>query len=60
MCMVMVEIIFPPCYWSDEELVDIPSEDLWCEIADCMFFPNTTEYVNRLNSELQRRDSLSS
>jgi hypothetical protein len=55
MFMVEVEMIFPPCYWSDEELADIPSEDLWCEIADCMFFPNTQDYVQQLQNELDRR-----
>lgn len=53
-------MILPLCFWTEEELKLIPSEDLWCEIADCMFFPNTTEYVERLNAELKRRDSISS
>jgi len=50
-------MIFPPCYWSDEELADIPSEDLWCEIADCMFFksPEVDAYVQQIHIELNRR-----
>lgn len=59
MCMVEVEMILPPSFLTEEEMKEAPSEDLWCEIADCMFFPNTTEYVNQLNSELQRRASIS-
>jgi len=57
MFMVEVEMIFPPCYWSDEELADIPSEDLWCEIADCMFFksPEVDAYVQQIHIELNRR-----
>ena len=30
-------MILPPCFWTEEELQSIPSEDLWCEIADAMF-----------------------
>jgi len=53
-------MILPPSFLTEEEMKEAPSEDLWCEIADCMFFPNTTEYVERLNAELKRRDSISS
>lgn len=49
-------MILPPSFWTEEELKSIPSEDLWCEIADAMFFENTTEYINLLNSELQQRN----
>lgn len=60
MCMVEVEMILPPCFLTEEEMKKAPSEDLWCEIADSMFFSNTTEYVEQLNAELKRRDSISS
>ena len=60
MCMEEVKMILPPSFLTEEEMKEAPSEDLWCEIADCMFFPNTTEYVERLNAELKRRDSISS
>jgi len=49
-------MILPPCFLTEEEMKDAPSEDLWCEIADAMFFENTTEYINLLNSELQQRN----
>lgn len=49
-------MILPLCFWTQEELQSIPSEDLWCEIADAMFFENTTEYVNLLTYELQQRN----
>lgn len=53
-------MILPPAFLTKKQMKESPSEDLWCEIADCMFFPNTTEYVKQLESELQHRDSISS
>jgi hypothetical protein len=49
-------MILPPCFLTEEEMKDAPSEDLWCELADAMFFENTTEYVNLLNNEIQQRN----
>lgn len=49
-------MILPPSFWTEEELIDIPSEDLWCELADAMFFSNTKDYVEQLNNELKKRE----
>lgn len=44
-------MILPLCFWTEEELKDIPSEDLWCELADAMFYssPEVDAYVQLLN-----------
>lgn len=56
MFMVQVEMmILPLSFWSEEELKDIPSEEIWCEIADCMFFGNTNDYLYRMKAELESR-----
>jgi hypothetical protein len=53
-------MILPPCFWTEEELKSIPDEDIWCEIADMMFFssPEIDSYVQRMNLELNRRKSV--
>ena len=51
-------MILPPCFLSQEQMKEAPSEDLWCEIADAMFFSNTKEYVEQIHTELKHRDSL--
>ena len=52
-------MILPLCFWTKEELQSIPSEDLWCEIADAMFYssyiPQVDAYVQLLNGELDNR-----
>lgn len=52
-------MILPLCFWTEEELKLIPSEDLWCEIADAMFYssyiPEVDAYVQRMNDELKSR-----
>jgi hypothetical protein len=52
-------IILPPCFLTEEEMKDAPSEDLWCEIADAMFYssPEVDSYVQLLNTELKQRNS---
>jgi hypothetical protein len=52
-------MILPLCFWTEEELQSIPSEDLWCEIADAMFCssPEVDAYVQLLNTELKGRNS---
>jgi len=51
-------IILPPCFLTEEEMKDAPSEDLWCELADAMFYssPEVDAYVQLLNTELKGRD----
>lgn len=51
-------MILPPCFLTEEQIKDAPSEDLWCEIADCMFFksPEVDVYVTLLENELHRRN----
>jgi hypothetical protein len=51
-------IILPPCFLTEEELQSIPSEDLWCEIADAMFYssPQVDAYIKRIDDELKQRD----
>ena len=53
-------MILPLCFWTEEELKSIPSEDLWCEIADAMFCssPEVDAYVQLLNTELKQRDEI--
>ena len=50
-------ILFPPSYWTDDELKDIPTSDLSCEIADTVIIntPEAEEYLNRLIKEIQNR-----
>jgi len=50
-------IILPPCFLTEEEMKDAPSEDLWCELADAMFYssPQVDAYVKLLNDELNQR-----
>jgi len=50
-------MILPLCFWTEEELEFIPDEDIWCEIADAMFYPSpeTDAYVQRMNDELKSR-----
>jgi hypothetical protein len=50
-------MILPPCFLTEEEMKDAPSEDLWCEIADSMFYssPEVDAYVQLLESELNHR-----
>jgi len=50
-------IILPPCFLTEEEMKDAPSEDLWCELADAMFCssPEVDAYVQLLNGELDNR-----
>lgn len=50
-------MILPPAFWSDDVLREAPEEDLWCEIADCMFYksPEVDAYVERLENELKNR-----
>ena len=60
MFMVVVEMILPPAFLTKEQLQEAPSEDLWCEIAECMFYPNTSHYLQDIENELKRRDSISS
>jgi hypothetical protein len=52
-------IILPPCFLTEEEMKDAPSEDLWCELADAMFYssciPEVDTYVQLLESELNHR-----
>ena len=53
-------MILPLCFWTEEELKDIPSEDIWCEIADAMFYssyiPEVNAYVQLLNAELKNKE----
>ena len=55
-------MILPLCFWTEEELQSIPSEDLYCEIADAMFYssyiPQVDAYVQLLNTELKQRDEI--
>lgn len=48
-------MILPPSFLTEEQMKEAPSEDLWCEIADCMFYPGTEEYVQDITEELNRR-----
>ena len=52
-------MILPPCFWTEEELQSIPSEDLWCEIADAIFYssyiPEVDAYIKRIDDELNNR-----
>jgi len=52
-------IILPPCFLTEEEMKDAPSEDLWYEIADSMFYssPEVDAYVKLLETELKQRNS---
>ena len=52
-------MILPLSFWTEEEMKDAPSEDLWCEIADAMFCssPKVDAYVQLLNAELTGRIS---
>ena len=45
---------------TEEELKSIPSEDLWCEIADAMFCssPKVDAYVKLIDTELKQRDEI--
>jgi hypothetical protein len=53
-------IILPPCFLTEEEMKDAPSEDLWCELADAMFYssciPEVDAYIQLLESELKGRN----
>ena len=51
-------MILPLCFWTKEELQSIPSQDLWCEIADAMFCssPEVDAYVQLLESELKNKE----
>jgi hypothetical protein len=51
-------MILPPCFLTQEEVKDVSSEDLWCEIADAMFYssPEVDAYVQLLESELKTRE----
>jgi hypothetical protein len=51
-------MILPPCFLTEEEMKDAPSEDLWCEIADSMFYssPEVDAYVQLLETELKNRE----
>jgi hypothetical protein len=55
-------MILPLCFWTEEELQSIPSEDLWCEIADAMFYssyiPQVDAYIKRIDDELKQRDEI--
>ena len=53
-------MILPPAFLTEEEMKDAPSEDLWCEIADAMFYssPEVDAYVQLLNAELKQRDEI--
>ena len=50
-------MILPPAFLNQEQLKEAPEEDLWCEIADCMFYksPEVDAYVQQLQNELKRR-----
>ena len=50
-------MILPPCFLTEEEMKDAPSEDLYCEIADAMFYssPEVDAYVRLMNDELDNR-----
>ncbi len=51
-------MILPLCFWTEEELKDIPSEDIFCELADVMFYsssPQVDDYIRLLNDELKNR-----
>lgn len=52
-------MILPPCFLTQEEMKDAPSEDLWCEIADAMFCssPEVDAYIQLLNTELKQRET---
>jgi hypothetical protein len=52
---------FPPSFWTEEELKDIPDSDISAEIADTCIIdsPECDAYLNRLIAELQRRDKIS-
>ena len=45
---------------TKEEMKSIPSEDLWCEIADAMFCssPKVDAYVKLIDTELKQRDEI--
>ena len=53
-------MILPLCFLTEEEMKDAPSEDLWCEIADAMFYssyiPEVNAYVQLLNAELKNKE----
>ena len=51
-------MILPLCFLTEEEMKDAPSEDLWCEIADAMFYssPEVDSYIKRINDELEGRN----
>ena len=53
-------MILPPCFLTEEEMKDAPSEDLWCEIADAMFCssPKVDAYVKLIDTELKQRDEI--
>jgi len=53
-------IILPPCFLTEEEMKDAPSEDLWCELADAMFYssPEVDAYIKRIDDELKQRDEI--
>jgi hypothetical protein len=52
-------MILPLCFLTEEEMKDAPSEDLWCEIADAMFYssyiPEVDAYIKRIDDELDNR-----
>jgi hypothetical protein len=51
-------MILPLCFWTEEELKDIPSEDILCELADATFYsssPQVDAYIRLLNDELKNR-----
>jgi hypothetical protein len=52
-------MILPPCFLTEEEMKNAPSEDLRCEIADAMFYssPEVDAYVQLLETELKGRIS---
>lgn len=53
-------IILPPCFLTQEEMKDAPSEDLWCELADATFYssciPEVDAYIQLLETELKTRE----
>ena len=51
-------MILPPCFLTQEEMKDAPSEDLYCEIADAMFCssPEVDSYIKRIHDELKGRN----
>ena len=50
---------FPPSFWTDEELKEIPDCDISAEIADTCIInsPECDAYLDRLIAELKRRES---